>query len=150
MKFSGEVGLGARNNLENWGWGGGVMFISLDTGFTFLGFHGNLCLLAILRENGWTDVHEFSAKVGHEPSNNLANFRDVAVYPLNPGSIFFYFLDSCFLVTLWKKNGERIFMKFLGNGWHYSRNNELDCLRPSRLFHGSHLSAAACLLATLW
>ena len=50
------------------------------------------------RMNGF---HEILRKVGHEAGNTLEHLRDLAVNPLNPGSIFI-FLDPCLLVILWE------------------------------------------------
>ena len=56
MKFSGQVELGTRNDLE---YIRDVLFNPLNTGIFFNIF---VEMLATLRENAWTDFHEIFSK----------------------------------------------------------------------------------------
>ena len=121
-----------------------VMFSSLSVALSVC---LSVCLLAALRKkrlNGfswnfqgrWDLIQErifmkCSEKDGRDTGSNLEHFRDVTVNPLNPGSIY-YFLDPCLFVIQWK-TGERIFMNFLWNVRHDTRNNWLDCFIPAHL-----------------
>ena len=55
---------------------------------------------------------KFSTKVAHEAKNNMEHFRDVAVNPLNTGSIVLF---SGFVIfgNIMEKADKRIFMKFV-------------------------------------
>ena len=44
----------------------------------------------IEKKNGWKDIHEILGKFGHETSDTLEHFRDLAVNPLNSISIFLF------------------------------------------------------------
>ena len=85
--------------------------------FFFLGggvvvWGGDPCLLATLRENEWTDFHEIFSKGWTR--DNLENFQDIAVNPLNPGSISLFYGFVIVGDIMIKKTGEPIFMKCQG------------------------------------
>ena len=73
----------------------------------------------------------FSDKDGLDTRSNLEHFRDVAVNPLNPGSIYL-FSGSSFVCNIMEKrvNG---FSWFLWNVRHDTRNNQLNCFTVSHL-----------------
>ena len=149
-----------------------VMFLSLSVA---LSVRQSVCLLATLRENDWTDFHEFfqsrwdliQGTIGsifrlfhstpwiqeffHTYSEESMTLSSIAEKRLNgfswnfqktmdltQGTLwntfgmlrltpcimgrFIYFLDPCMFVILWK-TGEWIFMIFLWNVRHDTRNN---------------------------
>ena len=79
MTFSGYIGHDIRNNRENLG---SVTFNPLSTGFLFLWFQRNLCLLATLRGNGWTDFHEIFSKGRTCDKEESATFLGCCRQPL--------------------------------------------------------------------
>ena len=87
-----------RNNLENLR---GDMFNPLHTGFLFIFFQGNPCLLATLRQNVWTDFHDFLGKIGHGTRTIWNIFRILWLTAWIRYRLF-YFLDPCLVVILWK------------------------------------------------
>ena len=108
MKFSGWVGHGTRNNLENLQ---SVTFSPLSTQFILMCFQENPCLLATLRENGSTDFHEIFSTGRQGTMWNI--FEILQLRPWIQGR-FYNFLDLCFLVMLWKDEStdfHEIFMK---------------------------------------
>ena len=140
IKFSGKVGQDTRYNLE-------ILGVSCLTPWVLFFSVLSRKFVSVSKYYGKTDERifmNFSEKVGHQTRDDLEHFRDIAVNPLNPGLIFFYFLDPCLLVMLCE-NGQRIFMKL---SWNvnddpWNNNDWLDC------FTAPYIGAAACLLATL-
>ena len=100
----------------------------------------SVCLLAALRENGWTDFHDFF-RVGGTIQGTIVNifrmFHFQKRTDLTQGAIWntfgmlrlthwilgglIYFLDPC-LFVIYGKTGEWIFMKFLWKVRHNTRN----------------------------
>ena len=108
------------------------MFNSLQAQFLFLVFfRKSVSVIDIMEKTDERIFMNFSEKAGHETRNNVEHFRDVAVNPLNPGSIFI-FSGSVFLVILWK------------NGWTDFHEIFMICQARhkkslsglTRLFHG--------------
>ena len=105
-------------------------FNPLSIGFLLLCFQENPCLLTTLREKGWTDLHEIFSKCRRWETEQSEKCSGVLRLTPWIQSRFFYFLDMCFLVILWKTD-ERIFMKFPRNVRFNLRKNHLDCFTPA-------------------
>ena len=87
MKFSVEVGLDARNNLKHFK---DAPFNALNTAL-FLDFSEDSMFVSSIAEKTVERFFmNFSEKDGHDRKRNLEHFRDVAVNPLNPGSIYLF------------------------------------------------------------
>ena len=86
------------------GGGGGVTLNPLRTGFIFLCFQGNLCLLVTLRNTDERIFIKLSVNFAHGPRNKLEDSQDVAASPLNPGSICL-FPGPVFVSSVMKKRG---------------------------------------------
>ena len=127
MRFSGQVELGTRNNLEYFR---SVLFNPLNTGI-FFNIFMEICLLATLRENGWLHFHEIFSKDCTWDKEQFLTFSgwDVAINPLNTGPIFLF---SGLVIVV----GEWIFMKF---SWNVGDTEKIISYTVTRLasrFHG--------------
>ena len=77
-----------------------------------------------IKEKRMNDFHDFFLeKVGYETRIHLEHFRDIAVNPLNPGSILLFSV-SVFVCDI-METGWRVFMKFSWYVRHDTRSNHL-------------------------
>ena len=108
---------------------GSVTFNPLSTGFLFLCFQ----IRVRLEHCGKTVARifiKFSAKVGPEIRTDLELSQDVAIKPLNSGSIF-YFLDPCLVVML-QKHAWMDFHEIFTKCQTQPTNSYLDCLTSAQ------------------
>ena len=72
----------------------------------------SVCLLATLRENDWTDFHEFFSVGGTWYKDQLGTFSGCSIQPMNTGILFHLFRRNPWLLAAMQKTVERIFMKW--------------------------------------
>ena len=100
----------------------------------------SVCLLAILRENGWTDFHDFFRVGGTWYREQLGTFSECSISPLEHKNFSPLFRRNPWLLAALQKNGwmdfHDIFRK--GRTWHKEQSGTLfEMLRFTPLKPGS-------------